>query len=211
MARLPPTPWQAALLLLCLAATGAARPVVAQSVEGLEDRPHIMLGAGVGGQLRLGTDATFAQEGRAPTYLDLTVGASFPLGGYSIGGRLGASTNVEGDGGYTEPVFPWQQWSLTPALAFYIPLGPDWLALAHAGPSFALQGASAVGRDDDRRSGVSLGSAGMELGATAAYRVLAGTLAYAELDLNLWIGEVGSRHWVSALEVGVMLDYEVLP
>jgi len=200
----------ALLLLLLLLLSLASSTAGAQSGDSVV-LPHVVLTAGVGGQLRLATDTKLAQERLAPSYADAMLGATFDLGGVSLGAGIAGSVNLESDGGYTEPVFAFQQWSITPVLLLHQPLGHDWLLLAHAGPSFALQGPAAIGRDQDRQRSVTLGSAGAELGAAGAYRLLAGVLAYAELDVNMWVGEGRDTHWVAALEGGVMLDYEVLP
>lgn len=196
-------------MLAAAIATGspaAAQGTVEAAGGGL---PHVLLSAGVGGQLRLGTDDTFDQDATPPIYADVMLGFTMPVEGFDLGISIDGSVNLQSDGGYTEPVFVYQQWSLTPALLLYHDWGRDWLALVRLGPTFVFVGPTDL--PDSSSEGVSLGSAGGELGITGAHRWLAGLLTYAEINLDMWVGEGGSRHWTAALELGLLLDYEVLP
>jgi hypothetical protein len=52
-------------------------------------------------------------------------------------------------------------------------------------------------------------AAGFELGAALAYRVLAGAGVFAQLDLAAY--GAGTFSLLASLELGVVIDYEVLP
>lgn len=168
---------------------------------------HLLAAAGAGGQLHLTRDDTLDQGRVAPAFADARIAVLWPLGGLHVGPGLGGSVNLSDDGGFTEPVFRFQQWALMPAVWAATGLDGDLPMLVHLGAPLVLQGPTEL---PGRRDGVTVASAGIELGALAAYRLLAGVLAYAECDLNLWRSDTGS-HLNGALSLGVMLDYEVLP
>lgn len=174
---------------------------------GQDGHVHVVGLVGAGGQLHLTRDDRLDQGRVAPAFADLLVGPLWPLWGLHVGPAVGASINLSADGGYTEPVFAWQQWTPMPALWAAHGLDGDLPLMAHLGVPLVIEAPTEL---PGGRGAARLGSGGLELGVGAAYRLLAGVLAYAEADLNLWRGDGGS-HLNGALEIGLMLDYEVLP
>lgn len=151
--------------------------------------------AGLG--LRLTRNVDFDQGALAPFYVQARGGYAFPAAGaYHHGLSLGVSFNLNADGGYTEPVGPLQQWLLAPAYLGFLELGPDFFGLAHVGVPIALSHTKSVG---------------LQLGAGAAYRLLAGFGLYTELSFAAFIGASRTLHPLFCWELGLSLDYEVLP
>jgi hypothetical protein len=109
---------------------------------------------------------------------------------------LGASLNMTEDGGFTEPVGIADQLVLMPAYLGYHALNDDFTLLGHLGVPIVLGETS---------------SAGVELALGGGYRWLAGVLAYAELGSDLFVGADTTANVLVSLELGIMLDYEVLP
>jgi hypothetical protein len=173
----------------------AAEPAAAQAEQ---DEPlHGLATLSFGAPLRLTRNVDLDQDTIAPAFVDAMLGATLlRAAGLQHGLGLGASLNVTGEGGYTEPVVPGQQLVLMPAYLAFLPLDPDWVALAHLGVPFAVSGVPSVG---------------FEVAVGGGYRCLAGLLAFAELGVTSFMGTTGTMHAMLGLELGFMLDYEVLP
>lgn len=150
---------------------------------------------GIGTSLRFIQDLDYAQERFAPAFLDFWGGVVLP--GSSFRHTLGAqlALNISGDGSASIGVDPASQLVLGPTYGLYIPLD-DWVFL----PKFTVP--IAVSPEP---------SLGFELTVLAAYRFLAGLGAYAEIGASVWIGGAGSIHPLLSGELGIMIDYEVLP
>lgn len=147
--------------------------------------------------VRLAQNVDFDQEVLAPFYIDALVGYAFgSSGAYHHGVGLGVSFNLGSDGGYTEPVDPARQWALTPSYLGFLELGPDFFGLAHIGLPILITGTQSVG---------------LELGAGAAYRLLAGFGLYTEVSFAGFVGAGTTLHPLFCWELGLSLDYEVLP
>lgn len=183
-----------ALAYCWLACALLALPLPARAEQ---DEPlHGVATLSFGAPLRLTRNVDLDQNTIAPAFVDAMLGATLLRGAVQHGLGLGASLNVTGEGGYTEPVVPGQQLVLMPAYLAYVPIDLDWLALGHLGVPFTVAGAP---------------SFGFELAVGGGYRWLAGVLAFAELSATSFIGTTGTLHAMIGLELGLMLDYEVLP
>jgi hypothetical protein len=183
---------------LCCALVACALWLAAAPARAEQDEPlHGLATLSFGAPLRLTRNVDLDQNQVAPAFVDAMLGVTL-LHGSTLqhGLGLGASLNVTGEGGYTEPVVPGQQLVLMPAYLMFLPFDPDWVALAHLGVPFSLTGVP---------------SFGFELAIGGGYRCLAGVLAYAELGFTSFIGTTGTLHPMIGLELGFMLDYEVLP
>jgi hypothetical protein len=187
------TGWLLVCTALCLgdAARAAAEPP-------LDQQPARYVGAlSAGVPLRLGQSEKFGQGTFAPAFTDA-------LGGYVFGGRarfrhglgLGLSTNLSGDGGYTEPVYALDQMVVMPSYLLYWDANPDLFALGHAGLPILVRGGKSVG---------------VEAGAALGYRLLAGFGAFAGAGFDVFAGTSSALHLTFSLEAGLFLDYEVLP
>lgn len=163
----------------------------------VRDPPRYLATLGVGVPLRLTRHVEFDQGVIAPVYTDA-------LGGYVLsstspvrhGTGVGVSLNLSEEGGYTEPVRVARQLVVMPAYLLYWAAAADWFGLGHLGiPIVASEGRSV----------------GLELGVGAGYRFLAGFGAYAEAAFDAFLGAASSVHPTFALEIGVFLEYEVLP
>jgi hypothetical protein len=153
--------------------------------------------ASVGVPLRLTVSDTFDQERVAPIYTDVLAGYVFASSGrWAHGFGLGLSLNLSEDGGFTEPVAVSEQLVVMPAYLLSLRVAPDWFALGHAGVPIALT------------PGV---STGFELAAALGYRLLAGIGAYTEAGIDIFGGANSQLHASLSLELGLFLDYEVLP
>jgi hypothetical protein len=152
--------------------------------------------ASVGAPLRLTRDVDLDQSAFAPIYTDV-------VGGYVLSGEhvrhgvgLGLSLNLTKDGGFTEPVGPAEQFALAPEYLLYVDLGSDALLLGQAGLPIVLTGSTTVG---------------LALSAALGYRLLAGMGMFAELGFETFVGVSSRLHPSVSLELGLFLDYEVLP
>jgi hypothetical protein len=170
------------------------------SSDALAPRDHfgrVVATGTVGLALRLTQNVDFDQSALAPFYADLLGGYVFgSSGAYHHGFGLGVQFNLSSDGGYTEPVNPLGQWALSPNYLGLLELGEDFLGLAHVGLPILLSGTKSVGLD---------------LGAGAAYRLLAGFGIYTELSFAAFLGASTTLHPLFCWELGLSLDYEVLP
>ncbi len=102
---------------------------------------------------------------------------------------------MSGDGGADIGVDAGGQLVLGPSYGLYIPLG-DWIVF----PKFSVP----IALTPDP-------SLGFELSVGGAFRILAGFGIYAELAASMFIGGGGSIHPMASGELGVIIDYEVLP
>jgi hypothetical protein len=89
-----------------------------------------------------------------------------------------------------------QQLVVMPSYLLYWNVAPELFAFGHAGVPIAVT------------SGV---SAGAEFGVALGYRMLAGVGAYTEAAVELFGGANTTIHPMVSLEVGLFIDYEVLP
>lgn len=159
--------------------------------------PRLLATLGVGLPLRLTRDRDLGQGRLGPRYLDARVGYLLARGGsWQHGPALQLSTGLSEDGGFHNPVDAFEQWVVAPGygVAHEAFQGASWLL--HGFLPFALTG----GR-----------SLGVELTAALAYRVLAGLGLYAELGGGAFFGYEGAPHPMLTAELGLVIDYEVLP
>jgi len=171
------------------------RQAQALSVQPARTEPaHWIAFGGLGLPLRLTLDDDLDQSRLAPLYADITAGYLLPGGRLRHGFGLGVSWNFGHDGGYTEPVYSGDQVALMPTYLAYYKWHPDVFLLGHAGIPFLVRGGPNVG---------------LEAGALVAYRILAGTGVYAELNLAGWLG--AQFNLLASITLGVVFDYEVLP
>ena len=164
------------------------------AAEGLSDPPRMLALISAGVPLRLTLDSKLDQSRVAPAYGSLLLG--YALGGERLrhGFGIGASWNVGHEGGYTTPVYAGDQIALMPSYLAYYTLNADVFGLAHLGVPFLVRGGTSVG---------------LELGAALAYRVFAGSGVFAAVNLDAY-GATGFN-LLASLELGVVIDYEVLP
>jgi hypothetical protein len=181
------------LLLAALLAFSTAQPARAQSNDGAQPPHYIALVSG-GVPLRLTVNDKFDQKRLAPAFVDVLVGYALAGERYRHGFGLGVAWNLGHDGGYTDPIYAGDQLALMPAYLAYYPLNPDVLALGHVGIPILVRGGRA---------------AGLELGAALTYRVFAGTGLFVQFDLDAYAA--GAFSMLASLELGVVIDYEVLP
>lgn len=141
-------------------------------------------------QTQLGDDAQ-SLSATAP-YLDLAVGALFgrPLG-LQHGAGLNASFALSGV----------RQEVLTPAYLAWLALAPRWHARLRAGIPIVVEPDA---------------SAGLELGLGAAFLFSAGLGVTAEMIGSLYPGAATAEQTqtlipVVSLQLGILIDYEVLP
>lgn len=150
-----------------------------------------------GAPLRITKDADLDQGTLAPLYSDALVGYLFGgSGSLQHGAGVGLSLNLTDEGGFTEPVYAGHQFVIMPAYLIAWDLHPDLFALGHVGlPVLAT----------------STPTAGLELAGALGYRVLAGWGVFAEVGADAFWGAASTIHATVSLEVGIFLDYEVLP
>jgi hypothetical protein len=178
--------------LLCTPA-GAAAEAEAPALE-----PARYVGTwSVGAPLRLTQRDEFGQDALAPIFTDALFGYVFPSASqFRHGVGLGASLNLSGDGGYAEPIYSAEQLVVMPAYLLYADLGGDWFGLGHLGVPVLV---------------TSDPTAGGEIGAGLGYRLLAGLGVFGELAANAFVGTSGTLNPTLSLELGLFLDFEVLP
>ena len=193
------------LLLACLFPTRLAEAQVAGSHTAAPFRanpgpepPRYIVTLCPGGSLRMAKNADFGQKWLGPAFVDGFGGYVLPgTGPLRHGIGLNISWNLTADGGFTEPVYPGRQWAVTPSYLAFLNPNRDLMFLGHLGPTFAIA-------DGGKTWGV-------EAAAGAGYRFLAGFGAYGELSLDLFFGANSTLHPISSLELGLFVDYEVLP
>lgn len=186
---------RAALLALCalvpLCWSGRA---AAQEEDRSAPTPRMLTLISGGAPLRLTVDRTLGQERLGPLFGSVLLGYALPGGRLQHGFGVGASWNATHDGGYTTPVYALDQIAIMPAYLAYYHLSPDVFGIGHIGLPVLVRGGP---------------SAGLQLGAALAYRIFAGTGVFAGIDLNSHIARGLSLF--ASLELGVVIDYEVLP
>jgi hypothetical protein len=172
--------------------TSAARARNAQPLL-----PRYLATWSVGMPLRLTLDKTLAQDRLAPAFTDALVGYVFPSAThFAHGAGLGFSLNLTKDGGFTEPVPALQQVVIMPSYLLYWGAAPELFAFGHVGIPISVGAGT---------------TAGVEVGAALGYRLLAGFGTYAEAGVDLFGGANSTLHAMLSLEVGLFLEYEVLP
>ena len=190
------TSWALGLLMLLLAGAGALSTARAEdgSAEHPGDPPRMLALLSAGVPLRLTLNEKLDQSRLAPTYGNLLLG--YALGGERLrhGFGVGASWNFGHEGGYTTPVYAGDQVALMPSYLAYYTLNTDVFALGHVGVPFLVRGGTSLG---------------LELGAALAYRVFAGSGVFAAVNVDAY-GAAGFN-LLASLELGVVIDYEVLP
>ena len=185
-------PRHLALLIVSVSVPFATSRARAQS-----DEPQRYLAAvTAGAPLRLTQDVDLDQNLLAPIYTDVLLGYVLPGSGLRHGLGASLSLNLTEDGGFTEPVSPGEQLALAPSYLLYANLGSDGLLLGQAGLPIVLTGSSTIG---------------LALSAALGYRLLAGVGVMAELGFETFVGVSSSLHPSVSLELGMFLDYEVLP
>lgn len=190
----PPTQ-SVRVLLLMAALFASASSVRAQEAEPEVDEPSRMVGMlSAGVPLRLTLDKTLDQSRIAPAFGNVLLGYELPGQRLRHGFGVGLSWNMSHEGGYTTPVYAGDQLVLMPAYLAYYKLNPDVFGIGHVGVPILVRGGS---------------SAGLELGAMIAYRLTAGTGVFAGLDLDAY--NALGFNLLASLELGVVIDYEVLP
>lgn len=160
-------------------------------------RGFVSLGAG--GSLRIILYENLNQERFAPSYLQLRGGYFFESDGmFQHGVVLGVGAPLTGDGTDAYGVSPFGQFSLAPAYMIrLIPEGDlgEWFnATGRLGIPFS------VGEQF---------SWGWELGLGMLVRPLAGLALYGEIDFSMYFAT--DYHPLLSFEIGVAIDYEVLP
>jgi len=157
--------------------------------------PGRVLGlASAGVPMRLTVDESLGQSRFAPFYGNVLAGYVLPGTCLRHGFGLSFSWNFGHDGGYTEPVYAADQFVLMPSYLAYYTLNTDFFAIGRAGLPILVRGGPSVG---------------LEVGAAIAYRIFAGTGVFAALNLDGFVG-IGVN-LLASLELGVVIDYEVLP
>jgi hypothetical protein len=157
---------------------------------------YIALGS-LGAPLRLTLEEELGQDRLGPPFADLLFGYSFGADAkWRHGLGLGVSWNLGGDGAYVEPIYALEQLVVMPAYVGIMDVARDVPLIAHLGLPILVAGGS---------------SFGVEIGAALAYRVLAGTGVFVELDVSGFAGALAAMHVLASLEVGIVLEYEVLP
>jgi hypothetical protein len=176
----------------CSAIAFCAPAAHAQSAE---DQPsRVLLMGSVGAPLRLTLSDKFGEKRIAPAFGNVMLGYALPGERFRHGFALGVSWNLSHDGGYTDPIYAGDQIALMPSYLAYYQLNTDVIALGHVGIPILVRGGP---------------SAGVELGAALAYRILAGAGVFARIDLDAY--GAGTFSLLASLELGVVVDYEVLP
>jgi hypothetical protein len=169
--------------------------VLAPRAHAQEDGPaHMLARVSIGAPMRLTLDKTLDQSRFAPAFGNVLLGYALPGGSLRHGFGVGVSWNLGHDGGYTTPVYAADQIALMPSYLLYYALNRDVFAVAHAGVPILVRGGPV---------------AGLELGALIAYRVFAGSGVFAALNVDGY-GGLGFNV-LASLELGIVIDYEVLP
>lgn len=170
-----------------------AAAVFAQD-ESAEQPPHYLALVSAGIPMRLTVTDQFDQSRVAPAFNEVLLGYALPGGRTRHGFGLGVSWILTHDGGYTDPLYAGEQIAIMPAYLVYHTLNTDVIGVGHVGIPILVRGGRA---------------AGLEAGAALMYRLFAGAGLFAEVDLDAYAaGEVAL---LASLELGAMIDFEVLP
>lgn len=152
---------------------------------------------GGGFTLRLIQDRNFAQDAFAPAYFDAFGAVILPSSEvWRHGVGLGASFNLVGDGGILEGVGAFQQFVFTPSYLAYLRFSDDVVAHGKLGVPWAVSPETSLGLQ-------------LDLGVTGLLTSSLG--AYAEVGLAAFLGAESTIHPTLSAEVGLSIDYEVLP
>jgi len=166
-------------------------------VETPSEPPRVVVEVGGGLSLRIVQNIDYAQERAAPGFVD--VFGAFVFGTGSVlrhGVGLSMSLNVSGDGSVDVGVDPGQQFVLGPAYLAYLRFDPDLVLTGKVLALFAVTPGLAPG---------------VELALGGSYLVTAGLGPYVELSTSLYLGEANTVHPIASAEIGLFVDYEVLP
>ncbi|HTU62548.1 MAG TPA: hypothetical protein VMF89_29005 [Polyangiales bacterium] len=185
---------QLALCALLLCSSGFASAQVQAQVTESSPMPRMLTLISGGAPLRLTVDRELGQERMGPLFGNVMLGYVLPGGRLQHGFGVSASWNATHDGGYTTPVYAFDQVAVMPAYLAYYHLSPDVFGIGHLGVPILARGGP---------------SAGVQVGAALAYRVFAGTGLFAGIDLSSHIAR--GFNLFASLELGVVIDYEVLP
>lgn len=187
-ARVPRAAWALALLTtLCVSGLASAQAASSPT-------PRLFSLISGGAPLRLTVDRELGQERLGPLFGSVLLGYVLPGGRLQHGFGVSSSWNATHDGGYTTPVYAFDQVAVMPAYLAYYHLSPDVFGIGHLGVPVLVRGGP---------------SAGLQVGAALAYRVFAGTGVFAGIDLSSHIAR--GLNLFASLELGVVIDYEVLP
>jgi len=179
---------------LCVVVALCWSGIAAAQVSETTPTPRMITLLSGGAPLRLTVDRELGQERLGPLFGNVLFGYVLPGGRLQHGFGMSASWNATHDGGYTTPVYAFDQVAVMPAYLAYYHLSPDVFGIGHLGVPVLVRGGP---------------SAGLQVGAAIAYRVLAGTGVFAGIDLNSHIAR--GFNLFASLELGVVIDYEVLP
>jgi len=177
-------------LELCWSGAASAQAQVTES----SPMPRMLTLISGGAPLRLTVDRELGQERLGPLFGNVMLGYVLPGGRLQHGFGVSASWNATHDGGYTTPVYAFDQVAVMPAYLAYYHLSPDVFSFGHIGVPVLVRGGP---------------RAGLQIGAALAYRVFAGTGVVAGVDVNSHIAR--GFNLFASLELGVVIDYEVLP
>ncbi|MET0390291.1 MAG: hypothetical protein ABW321_30245 [Polyangiales bacterium] len=178
----------AALITICGA--GFASVVRAEP----EEPARLLALASAGVPVRLTLDDTLDQSRVAPAFGSVLLGYALPGGRLRHGFGAALSWNMGHEGGYTTPVYAADQFALMPSYLAHYTFNPDVFGIGHVGVPILVRGGPSVG---------------LEVGAAIAYRVFAGTGVFAGIDLDGFLGL--GFNLLASFELGVVIDYEVLP
>lgn len=164
---------------------------------------RILASLGGGGTLRIVNDLALEQGRFAPVFLDVAGGVVFPARGLlRHGAHLQVSTNLSGEGpGIGSPneavgIDTAAQWTLTPSYLAYLRLDDTFVLSGRAGLNLTVSPYFVLGT---------------EVAAGATFLLTAGLGLYAEASFNLAFGQAPEPLPTASLEVGLAIDYEVLP
>jgi hypothetical protein len=172
-------------------------PERSEQLTNRKEPPHLLARIGPGASVRFRKDEQFDQGWLAPAFIDVT-------GAYLWSGRgrlrhaigLAASCNLTADGGYTEPIYPGEQWVLAPLYLALYTVNAELALTGRVGPEFTVSNSKAWG---------------IGFTAGASYYLLAGFGPFAEAGVDVYFGENASVHPLMSLQIGLFVDHELLP
>jgi hypothetical protein len=164
---------------------------------------RVLVTLGAGGTLRIVNDLALEQSRFAPPFVDVATGIAFPGRGlWRHGVHLQASTNLSGEGpgigsvNEAAGIDAVTQWTLTPSYLAYLRFDDTFVLTGRGGVNFTVSPYFIVGA---------------EVAAGALVLFTAGLGLYAEASFNLAFGEAPEPLPTTSLEIGLAIDYEVLP